>query len=159
MPKRILLIEDRSLVVRGIQNTLNQKAPNSIIIDTAGNFSKAIKNLSDHEYDLISLDLNMPRITQASCFDELAGTTLNGWLFLKHYFFRDGATFKDKYANTKIIIFSGFINELKLHILNLPEGKKDIEEAWFKTVELVYKGCGEYNTIADKILSCLDISK
>lgn len=158
MPKRVLLIDDRPIVLNGIKDELIRRVPSGLEIDTARNFFFAINHLSRSTYDVISLDLNMPRIKTAKCFDELSGTTLNGWLFLKHYIFRDGADFKSKCANTKIFIFSGYIEELRLHIRNLSSEQKE-QTDWFSTLDLVYKGNGEYQTIAENILSVLGLSK
>ena len=57
MPKRILLIDDRPIVLDGIRDELIRNVPNGLEIDTARNFFSAINHLSHSTYDVISLDL------------------------------------------------------------------------------------------------------
>lgn len=155
MPPRILLIDDKRIVLKGIKDTLRRKSGSYLEIDTAFNFRQAKRYLSQSEYDVICLDLNMPSIKDEPCFDTLSGTTLNGWLFLENFIFDDESIFQQKCLNTKIIIFSGYINELTQHIKQVsPTNKKQGD--WFSKVQPIHKGCGEYDTIADTIISSLE---
>ena len=151
MRKKVLLIEDREIVITGISDSLKRKSNGEIEVDSATSFYKAKELLSQKHYDVISLDLNMARIDSDPCFDELPGTTLNGWLFLKNYIFIQQAPFKDTCANTKIFLYSGYIDELRAEIRNLPQA--DEQRKWLNRVELVNKVTGEYSTITNKILT------
>lgn len=155
MRKRILLVEDREIVRTGMENMINRKSKNKITIDAAKSFYDALEHMSKNNYDVIILDLNMAGIKGDTCFDEFSGTTLNGWLFLKEYIFKEGAKYKDKCAKTKIIIYSGFAKELREMIKQLPQGDK--QKRWFSNTELVGKVTGEYKGITQIVLDYLDV--
>lgn len=150
MKKRILLIEDRDVVLTGMKDSITRKSKGKVNIDTTTSFYGAKDLLGKNDYDIIVLDLNMAGISGEACFDELHGTTLNGWLFLKEYFFKEGAQYKTKCANTKLFIYSGFAKELREMIEKLPQ--TDEQRKWFREVELIGKVVGEYKTITRKIL-------
>ncbi len=151
MRKKVLLIEDREIVITGIKDSLRRKSGGNIEVESATNFYSAKELLSQNHYDIISLDLNMARIDNDPYFDELPGTTLNGWLFLKNYILADHAQFNRICSKVKIIIFSGFINELREEIRKLPQ--EDKQRTWLNKIELVNKIIGEYDTITNKILT------
>lgn len=154
MPSRILLIDDMPTVLTGVKDAIEDvfamNRRGCPEIDTATNFNLAINKLNKHDYDIISLDLSMASIRGAACFDEHPGTTLNGWLFLKHYLFCETARFREKCSNTKVLIFSGYIDILRSHINNLsPEENEQV--MWFANVDLVSKTTGEYELLAQMI--------
>lgn len=152
MRKRILLIEDRDIVLTGMKESIMRKSKSKVDIDSTKSFYGAKDLLGKNKYDIIVLDLNMAGISGEACFDELPGTTLNGWLFLKEYFFKEGALYKAKCANTKFFIYSGFAKELREMIEKLP--RADVQRSWFKKIELIGKVSGEYKTITKRILDC-----
>lgn len=154
MPYKILLVDDRKTILDGITRTLSQISNVSIVVDSAKNLYRAKVLLGKNHYDVISLDLNLPRIERDDCFDEISGTTLNGWLFLKKYIFQDDAEFRERCRDSKIIIFSGYIQEFTQHISTLPPDQED-QEAWYKSLVLIQKGAGGYDGIAHTILNHL----
>ena len=156
MPAQILLIDDSPLITTGIQNELNRQSNVYLVIDIAANFYEAEELLKQNEYNVICLDLNMPSIRGQECFNELNGTTLNGWLFLKHYIFKDDAAYKNNCRNSKIFVFSGYIEELKNHIRMSGVTQVD-ERIWFATLNLIPKGTGVYEDLVQSILKSIRI--
>ena len=154
MPKQILLIDDQTLITEGIKEEIERQNSSKIIIDVANKFYEAIDLLEKTSYDVICLDLNMPSIRGQACFNELNGTTLNGWLFLKHYIFSKDAKYYEKCKNSKIFIFSGYIDELKNHIKAL-DIKRTEEKMWFVKLNLISKGLGDYDSLVQNILKQL----
>lgn len=154
MPAQILLIDDSPLITTGIQEELKRLSDNYLVIDIAANFYEAEELLKQNEYNVICLDLNMPSIRGQKCFNELNGTTLNGWLFLKHYIFKEDAPYKNICKNSKFFVFSGYIEELKNHIRMSGVAQVD-EKTWFSLLTLVPKGTGVYEELVQSILKSL----
>lgn len=151
---KVLLIEDRNIVITGIRDSLRRKSKGVVEVQCATSFYSAKELILYNNFDVILLDLNMARIDNDACFDEFPGTTLNGWLFLKNYVLGEQAPFKEQCKNSKIIIYSGYIDELRDFIKKLPENNE--ERKWINKVELVNKVLGEYSTITTKILNNLN---
>ncbi len=61
MKKRIVIVEDHTIVRQGLQSLLNN-CDDMEVVGTAEDGLNAIRCINEHEPDLILLDLNMPRM-------------------------------------------------------------------------------------------------
>lgn len=149
--KRVLLIDDRRAILEGIRCEIQNRIDEDIVIDLAQSYYDAIYFLETYTYEIITLDLNMPQIPDqkyGKYFEEIPGTTLNGWLFLKYCVFNKESSIAYKTKTTKIIVFSGYLDELRKHINSNPDKYK--EEEWLR-VEKYTKGNGDYTYLVNRI--------
>lgn len=60
MSKRILIVDDEAVLVKGLRFNLEQQE--GYIVDEAGDGEEALKKFTQNEYDLVLLDLMLPKI-------------------------------------------------------------------------------------------------
>ena len=59
MPKRILIVDDEPLIVKGLKFSLEQEGYET---DTAYDGEEALKKINEGEFDLVLLDLMLPKV-------------------------------------------------------------------------------------------------
>lgn len=59
MPKRVLVVDDEKLIVKGLKFALEQ---DDMEVDTAGDGEEAVQKARDGSYDVILLDLMLPKL-------------------------------------------------------------------------------------------------
>ena len=57
MAKKVLVVDDEKLIVKGIRFSLEQ---DGMVVDCAYDGEEALKMATDHEYDMILLDVMLP---------------------------------------------------------------------------------------------------
>ena len=59
MAKKVLVVDDEKLIVKGIRFSLEQ---DGMVVDCAYDGEEALKMATDHEYDMILLDVMLPKM-------------------------------------------------------------------------------------------------
>ena len=59
MTKKVLVVDDEKLIVKGIRFSLEQ---DGMVVDCAYDGEEALKMATDHEYDMILLDVMLPKM-------------------------------------------------------------------------------------------------
>lgn len=72
MAKRILIVDDEPLIVKGLKFSLEQEGYET---DTAYEGNEALKKISEHPYDLILLDLMLPGVDGISICQQVRETS------------------------------------------------------------------------------------
>lgn len=144
---RILLIEDEVSVVETIQLMLDEHCnKKECFIDSALNFLQAMDYLDTNDYNIIVTDLQMPGKGLEDHRNHVNGTILNGWTFLYFYILEEGK-YANRCKNTKIIIFSEFLDELDKRFKAYPN---ELSQSFKDRVIRVSKGgmhSGEGGTV------------
>jgi len=66
----ILIVDDYPIIINGLENTLNSFF-GEVLIDKANSRDRAIRQLSDGNYDLIFLDINLNGVNMLNHLDEI----------------------------------------------------------------------------------------
>lgn len=153
---KILLIEDDSVVARGIQDILRQEF-NEVSIDYAVDFNEAADFLDENSYKILISDLHMPSRGIKYIEDSsIPIPTLNGWKFLKYKILQEGAQYADKCKDTQIILFSAYLEQLSEFLSQNP-----IDREFSSNIRKVDKGhiyyeTGGYQMLIEEIRSILN---
>ncbi len=68
MPKRVLVVDDEKLIVKGIRFSLEQ---DDMEVDTAGDGEEAVEKAREGNYDIILLDLMLPKLDGLSACQQI----------------------------------------------------------------------------------------
>ncbi|MBP3873218.1 MAG: response regulator transcription factor [Lachnospiraceae bacterium] len=68
MPKRVLVVDDEKLIVKGIRFSLEQ---DDMEVDTAGDGEEAVQKAREGNYDIILLDLMLPKLDGLSACQQI----------------------------------------------------------------------------------------
>jgi DNA-binding response OmpR family regulator len=68
MPKRVLVVDDEKLIVKGIRFSLEQ---DDMEADTAGDGEEAVEKAREGNYDIILLDLMLPKLDGLSACQQI----------------------------------------------------------------------------------------
>lgn len=140
---KILLVDDQVVIRYGLRVMLEDKYPGTVVIYEASNGTEVLRLISDNEYDIILMDLEMPKLDGLSTLKKL----------------------REKGIKTPIIVFS--VHQKKNIVKQvLEEGAdgyviKNIgSEELIKAIDTVCEGKPYYsNEIAQVILSSEEESK
>lgn len=118
--KRILLIDDESVMTDSIQDRLADLHKNGKIGEyeahSAHNFYKALDYLDKSPYDLLITDLLMPTYGLApELLEQQRGVMLSGWTFLYHYVLNPDGEYYQNNLNAKCIFYSAYLDRLEKH--------------------------------------------
>ncbi len=68
MPKKVLVVDDEKLIVKGIRFSLEQ---DDMTVDTAYDGEEAVQKAKDGDYDIILLDLMLPKLDGLSACQQI----------------------------------------------------------------------------------------
>ena len=153
---KILLIEDDSVVARGIQDILQYEFA-GVSTDYAVDFNDAADFLEENSYDILISDLHMPsRGIKYIVDSSIPVPTLNGWKFLKYKILQEGAQFSDKCKDTKIILFSAYLEQLSEFLSQNPIDKEFLSKIRKVDKGHIYYEKGGYQMLIEVIRSILN---
>lgn len=88
--KNILVVDDSALMRRVVCDIINADE-NFVVADIAKNGVEALALLTDHQYDAVVLDINMPRMTGLELLEKLQKLKIKANIIMNSTLTKDGA--------------------------------------------------------------------
>ncbi|MBQ4531531.1 MAG: chemotaxis-specific protein-glutamate methyltransferase CheB [Lachnospiraceae bacterium] len=88
--KNILVVDDSALMRRVVCDIINADE-NFVVADIAKNGVEALTLLTDHQYDAVVLDINMPRMTGLELLEKLQKLRIKANIIMNSTLTKDGA--------------------------------------------------------------------
>ena len=88
--KNILVVDDSALMRRVVCDIINSDE-NFVVADIAKDGLEALRLLTDHQYDVVVLDINMPRMTGLELLEKLQKLKIKANIIMNSTLTKDGA--------------------------------------------------------------------